>query len=407
MEVIASHVREAGGRACLVGGCVRDQLLGRPVKDWDVEVYGLPRDQLEKTLRRLGRVDAVGRSFGVFKSRPAGWRGEEIDVSIPRRDSKVGPGHRGIAVEGDPHMSVREACRRRDLTINAILFDLHTQSFVDPWGGIDDMERRILRPVDEETFLEDPLRALRAAQFAARLGFEPTEDLTALCRRAPLDELPAERIQGEWEKLLLKGVRPSTGLAFAADAAIDQRVFPEATAAAHPTASQLLDALVSHRDAVAGRGRKWALMLGGWLYGTTSAVIETTLDRLWLHRVERYDLRPVVHALAALTPPAQEVCALRRLSTRVELDLALRLLTARGHDMTEARRIATDHGIVHSAPPPLVLGRDLLRAGIAPGPQVGVLLRAAYDAQLDGDLQDADDALAFVLARASAEAKPS
>ncbi len=172
-----------------------------------MEVFGLPEDDLERLLRRLGRIDAVGRSFGVYKLRPRGWQdGREIDVAIPRRDSKIGPGHRGIDVVGDPDMSIREAARRRDLTVNAILWDIVADELIDPWNGLSDLRDRVLRAVDEQTFLEDPLRALRVVQFAARLSFAPTERLLQICRSAALDELPAERVRSEWEKLLFKSV---------------------------------------------------------------------------------------------------------------------------------------------------------------------------------------------------------
>ena len=388
----------------MVGGCVRDHLLDRPVKDWDVEVFGLPGARLESLLRKLGRVDAVGRSFGVYKSRPRGWRGEEIDVSIPRRDSKVGPGHRGIAVEGDPNMSIREAARRRDLTINAIMYDLQVNAIVDPWGGLDDLHTRVLRPVDAETFLEDPLRALRAAQFAARLGFTPSADLTSLSRTASLDELPAERVQVEWEKLLLKGSVPSRGFAFARQANILQRVFPEAAASDGPDVDVRIDAMVRHRESVSGRGRRWALMLAAWLRGLETAAIEATLDRLWLHRVERCDLRPTVHALASRSMPTEPTDReLRELSTAVEVDLALCLAETLGTDTSLARTRARELGVLHAPPPALVQGRDLMAAGVRPGPRIGELLRETYAAQLRGEFQDREDALAYVLARASSD----
>jgi tRNA nucleotidyltransferase (CCA-adding enzyme) len=299
-------------------------------------------------------------------------------------------------------MPIREAARRRDLTINAIMYDRQTDTNVDPWGGVDDLHNRQLRPVDAKTFLEDPLRALRAAQFAARLGFTPTPDLTSLSRTATLNELPAERVQVEWEKLLLKGSVPSLGFAFARQANILQRVFPEAAASDGPDVDARIDAMVSHRESVSGRGRRWALMLAAWLRGLDSAAIDATLDRLWLHRVERYDLRPTVHALASRSVVGEPTDRdLRELSTAVELDLALRVAETLGTDTSQARVRAHELGVLHAPPPALVQGRDLMAAGIRPGPRVGELLRETYAAQLRGELQEREDALAFVLARAS------
>ena len=210
---LLATLRAEGGTPYVVGGAVRDFLLGLRPKDFDVEVFGLPAARLEPLLGAHGRVDAVGQAFRVYKL--SGVEGAEgaVDVALPRRDSKVGPGHRGIAVEGDPSLSIEEAARRRDFTMNAMLFDPATGQFLDPWGGRRDLDARLLRAVDARTFGEDPLRALRAVQFAARYELEVDEATAALCAAMPLAELPAERVFGEIEKLLLKARRPSLGLA--------------------------------------------------------------------------------------------------------------------------------------------------------------------------------------------------
>ena len=151
---IAERVRDAGGKALVVGGWVRDRLLGQPSKDVDIEVFGLDPSVLKKLLRRMGRVSTVGESFTVYKLWIDGQEGD-IDVSIPRRESKTGRGHRGFTVEGDPSMPVEEAARRRDFTVNAILYDPLDESYVDPYDGREDLDGRILRAVDPETFVED------------------------------------------------------------------------------------------------------------------------------------------------------------------------------------------------------------------------------------------------------------
>ncbi len=217
---IAQAVRDAGGRALIVGGWVRDRLLGRDAKDIDVEVYGLPADRLKELLTRIGPVNTVGESFTVYKV--AG-----LDVSLPRRESKTGRGHKGFEVTGDPTMSIEEAARRRDFTINAIAWDPLTDEYLDPFHGREDLERRILRAVDPRTFGEDSLRVLRAVQFAARFEATLDPDTLALCRIIPLDDLPAERIWGEVEKLLLRPARPSIGLTAARDLHVVERLWPE------------------------------------------------------------------------------------------------------------------------------------------------------------------------------------
>ena len=201
-----------GGRPFIVGGAVRDALLGLPAKDLDIEVFGLPAEAVREVLAAFGPVNAVGEAFTVFKL--SGLEGIEgaVDVSLPRRDSKAGPGHRGILAVGDPSLSLEEASRRRDFTINALLFDPVRGEVHDPHGGARDLAARILRAVDASHFGEDPLRALRAVQLAARFELTVDPATAELCRSMPLRELPAERVLGEIEKLLLEARRPSIGL---------------------------------------------------------------------------------------------------------------------------------------------------------------------------------------------------
>src|SRR6185369_14771336 len=174
-ELVRS-VHRAGGRAMLVGGCVRDELMGVEPKDWDLEVYGIQPEKLREILDSFGSVNVVGEAFTVFKI------GSHLDVSIPRRERKIGTGHRGFAIEGDPDMSFAEACSRRDFTINAILKDPLTGEIIDPFDGQGDIERRLLKHVSSETFAEASLRVLRAAQFAARFEFEIDPQTIEICR---------------------------------------------------------------------------------------------------------------------------------------------------------------------------------------------------------------------------------
>ncbi len=190
----------------LVGGCVRDELMHIEPKDFDIEVYGIEPNKLREILDSFGKVDAVGEAFTVYKI------GEDLDVALPRRERKVGRGHKGFVVEGDPKMSFEEAAKRRDFTINAILQDVLTGEIIDIYGGRKDIENKILRVVSKETFAEDSLRVLRAAQFAARFEFDIDEETVEICRQIDLTDLPKERIWGELEKLLLKSQKPSIGL---------------------------------------------------------------------------------------------------------------------------------------------------------------------------------------------------
>src|SRR6267143_3612560 len=163
---LATAVRGGGGRALLVGGCVRDLLMQIEPTDWDLEVYGVEPASLRALLDRFGPVNVVGEAFTVYKLGP------DLDVSIPRRERKSGRGHRAFVIEGDPSMTIAEASRRRDFTINAILEDPLTGEIIDPFGGQKDIQQKILKAVSADTFSEDSLRVLRAAQLAARFEFD-------------------------------------------------------------------------------------------------------------------------------------------------------------------------------------------------------------------------------------------
>ena len=218
---VATAVRDAGGRALVVGGWVRDHLLQVRSKDVDVEVFGLDVERLEALLARFGNVHAVGRAFGVYRV-----GGIDVDFSLPRRDSKRGPGHRGFDVAPDPSLDFAEAARRRDLTVNSIGIDPLTGEVLDPHGGRRDLEHRVLRATDPESFPEDPLRGLRVAQLAARLEMSPDNKLVALCRTLDLSELSGERVFEEFGKLLLRAAKPSVGFRVLERTA-QLRFFPE------------------------------------------------------------------------------------------------------------------------------------------------------------------------------------
>lgn len=209
---IAQAVKQAGGYTLLVGGCVRDILLGIIPKDFDLEVYHLTPSRIESLIAKFGKVSEIGKAFSVYKVVFAS--GVGVEISLPRRDSKSGAGHKGFKVTADPYMSIKEAARRRDFTINAILLDPLTSTIYDTFGGIKDLKESRLRVVDEKRFCDDPLRVLRAIQFIARfkLQMEP-KSADVIRKMLPhLKELPAERILEEWKKLLLLAEEPSLGL---------------------------------------------------------------------------------------------------------------------------------------------------------------------------------------------------
>ncbi len=216
--------------ALIVGGYVRDSLLGLNPKDADIEVYGVAPDELKALLKKkFGQVEIVGEAFAVLKVSLGD--GLELDVSIPRRESKTGKGHKDFAVIADPSMTIQEAAQRRDFTVNALAMDPVTGVIFDPFGGQEDIKNRILRVTDSERFQDDPLRVLRAMQFVARLEFtidlESAQLMQEMVSRGELDHLPRERVTTELEKLLVKAKRPSVGFEFGRTIGVIERHFPE------------------------------------------------------------------------------------------------------------------------------------------------------------------------------------
>jgi tRNA nucleotidyltransferase (CCA-adding enzyme) len=437
--LIAERVRAAGGRALIVGGWPRDQLIGIPSKDVDIEVFGVDAPGLRPILESIGRVEAVGESFQVFKI-------GDVDVSLPRRESKAGRGHRGFEVFGDPSLSIEGAARRRDFTINAISWDPLTNEYLDPFNGRADLERRVLRMVDAATFGDDSLRALRALQFAARFNLTVDQETRALCQTIALDDLPSERIWGEFEKLLLAPT-PSIGMQLALEINVVEKLFPELAALVgceqepewHPEGDvwvhtlQVVDEARSRIDDLP-RGPQLAIMLGAVCHDfgkpATTAFLDgrirsidheeqgvapasAFLDRLNVHSIDGYDVRRQVLGIVAqhLKPgmwfkTRDEVGdgAFRRLAQKVDLELLARLAKsdclgrrpgtfncdAMDWFLDRARAL----GVEHRAPAPILLGRHLMTIGVTPGPRMGEILKAVYEQQLDGAVSSLEEALA-------------
>ncbi len=447
---IARAVRNAGGRALIVGGWVRDRLLEIDSKDVDLEVYGMAAEPLRRLLEDLGRVNTVGESFTVYKV-------GAIDVALPRRESKVGRGHRGFDVTGDPALSPAEAARRRDFTINTIAWDPLTDAYIDPFDGRADLDQRVLRAVDPATFGDDSLRVLRALQFAARFALRVDEGTKAICRGLPLDDVPAERIWGEIEKLLLLAERPSIGFSLAHDLGIVARLFPELQALVgcpqepewHPEGDVWVHTLLVIDEARQriddlDQPQRIAIMLGAVCHDfgkpSTTAVIEgrirsldhedagvqpacAFLDRLNIHTIDGYDVRRQVYGMVAhhLKPGMWHRArdgvgdgAFRRLAQKVDLELLARLAradclgrtgqfdcSAMDWFLERARAL----GVEHAPPEPLLKGRHVLAFGLEPGPRIGRILKEIYDRQLEGEIKTLDEAI--VAAKRMSAAPPS
>ena len=201
---IARQVVGHGGSTYYVGGFVRDALIGQENKDLDIEVHGITPECLKDILDSLGKLITIGESFGIFSL-----KGYSLDIAMPRKEEVRGQGHKDFDIFVDPFIGTKGASLRRDFTCNALMQDVLTGQIVDHFGGQQDLKQGILRHVNDASFAEDPLRVLRAAQFAARFGFRVAPETIELCRRMDLRHLPRERIEGELKKALLKAERPS------------------------------------------------------------------------------------------------------------------------------------------------------------------------------------------------------
>lgn len=450
---LCQTIRDSGGRAFLVGGWVRDFLRAEESADYDIEVFGLEPDKLRALLAKQGHVNAVGEAFTVYKVKLHQTSGQDalpaVDVSLPRRESKTGRGHRGFVVTGDPWMSYEEAARRRDFTINAIMYDPLAQEYIDPFSGRHDIEQKIIRAVDPATFIEDSLRVLRAMQFAARFEYTIAPETIELCRTIDLSDLPSERIWAEVEKWLLKSRKPSIGLWAAYELGITEKLWPEIHAMYgcpqdpqwHPEGD-----VYTHSGMVIDEARKLiddlpyakkvTVMLGAFCHDfgkpATTKVIDgrirslsheeagiaptqSFLEKLGIFTLENYDVRSQVIALVAnhLTPAhyfkseakGEKVSdgAFRRLAQRVEPELLYRVARAdclgrTGDFKPDAEEWflnkVRELKVVEKPPAPLLLGRHVLGLGLKPGPRIGQITKAVYELQLDGTVTTLDEAIA-------------
>jgi tRNA nucleotidyltransferase (CCA-adding enzyme) len=431
-------------RAYLVGGCVRDWLLRQPVKDFDIEVFGVELDQLAAVLGRWGRVDLVGRSFGVIKLTVG--TGETYDFALPRRDSKVGAGHKGFQVECEPNLPPRDAAARRDFTVNSLMYDLRKRKLLDFFAGESDLSKGILRHTSP-AFVEDPLRVLRGMQFAGRFGFTLAAATAQLCGSivGSYSELAIERVREEWLKWASRSRQPSYGLRCLAESGW-LRHFPEIQAMMgveqdsewHPEGDvwihtgHCLDALAASpewRDAA--EPSRWALTFAVLLHDTGKAattlrelrggrdrvvspghenisarLAETFLARLGMMADVVQRVVPLVanHMVHAEDPTPR---AVRRLAVRLHPATITELATvmiadASGRPPLPQRtppgvdallKRAAELDLESQRPTPILLGRHLLARGRSPGPALGVILKEAFEAQLDGQFQNLDEAL--------------
>ena len=437
---ITKILKKLNGRCILVGGTVRDFFLNKKIsKEFDLEIFGLSPEIIESILVKFGKVCAVGKNFGVLKLSS---HNAEYDFSLPRSENKSGSGHRGFFVKTDSHMSYKKAASRRDFTINSIGYDLLTHEVLDPFKGLSDLKRKKLRHIGP-SFVEDPLRVLRAMQFSARLEFGIAPETIELCKVLNLGELSKERIFEEFRKLLLKAKRPSLGLESAKKLGI-LNYFPELKALIgvpqdpewHPEGDvwnhtmlvvdqaanlkkgdekhdlELMYGALCHdfgkphtTKFIDGRWRSHAHDLKGIL-PTENFLRRMTDNRVLIKQVTKLvkeHLRPI-----QLFKERNRINSgtIRRLSLRVNIpDLVLlakadylgRSLRKSETGYFEAGEWllekAKNMNVCDEKPFPLLLGRHLLSLGMKPGPKMGIILKQAFESQLNGDFQNVKDAI--------------
>jgi len=450
LDQIMRELSAAGYRAVVVGGAVRDALLGGEPKDFDIEVYGVAYDQLAAILARHGRVDLVGKSFGVVKLSAAD---HEYDFSVPRRDSKLGLGHRDFKTTFDPQITPREAASRRDFTINAMAYDPVAEELLDFFGGTDDLKNRVLRATSE-AFAEDPLRVLRGMQLACRFDLRLEPGTAALCRSMLVhySSISRERVAGEFMKWAVKSSHPGRIAEYLAASGWDVH-FPEITRLAgvpqdphwHPEGDVgthtmfVLDAAarIAAREKLEDDDRAvllFAALCHDFAKATTTMLREREGKMRWTswgHEadggpmarafLERIGIKsaivdrvvPMVENHLASSSIGREATprAVRRLALRLApatiTDL-LRLIEAdhSGRPPLEAglpegavhiREMAEAQAVGHGPQAPWILGRHVMPYfNQQPGKHIGEVTAAAYEAQADGAFSNQDEALRWL-----------
>jgi tRNA nucleotidyltransferase (CCA-adding enzyme) len=444
---ISKQLKKQNAKAIIVGGSVRDHFLELPIKDYDIEVYGLDSiEELEKILSQYGSVNLVGKSFGVLKFQ---YDGEEYDFSFPRREQKVGVGHRGFDVEVDGAMNFKEASLRRDFTLNAMGYDIEEQIFLDPYNGRDDMKKALLRHIDDETFVEDPLRVYRAVQFSARFDYALAEETFELCKgmvsKGMLEELAQERIYVEFTKLLLKSPKPSIGFELMRELGM-LRYFPELEALInvpqspiwHPEGDVWIHTMMCIDEMVLLFGKDEKLNLKhifSVLCHDLGKATHTTIEedgriraigheeagveptRTFLYRItnEHDFIASILPLVEHHLKPSQfyrgksKDKAFRKLATKVNIEELVVVAKADFLGRTTEESLL---GIYHAGEwmlerakrlkvenkplPHLLQGRDLIALGLNPSPEFKKILEKLYDLQLNGKISKKEDALEYI-----------
>ena len=402
---IAGEIRDAGGRAYLVGGWVRDAMLGGNCRDYDVEVYDMEQDALVAILSNYGRCNLIGKAFGVIH---LAMKGLSLDFSFPRTESKVGYGHRGFVVKTDAKLTFKEAALRRDFTINAMGMELPELTLCDPYNGVEDLKAGLLRHVGP-AFAEDSLRILRGVQFASRFKLHLAPETVEMCRTLSLDDLSIERLFEEFKKWLLKPGKPSLGLKAFLDIKLDE-YFPEIKPLAGnwDHLGELLDNLSCVQTFT--DGERMVVMFAALLSGNaTDGHCDEDSVLKFLARITNemklvkgvplllryaFTLKPEGDLDAVILPSDTEI---RRLSVTLNGLRQLVPFIACNPLVDENKRKSFAEALVaraeqlavyEKAPVAYLTGKMLMDLGVKPGKQMGELIKQSFELQLDGEIAD-------------------
>lgn len=404
VKKISSILESAGASDIfLVGGCVRDLFSGYASKDYDLEVYGISYNKMADALRCHFKVSEVGQSFRVLKV------GNDVDLAIPRRESKTGVGHCAFMVTDDPKMTFQEAASRRDFTINAIGMRADG-SVCDPFSGIEDLKRGILR-APTEAFCEDPLRVLRAMQFAARFRLKMDSHTIELCQRVlpEFSSLSAERIYEEWSKWAIKGIAPEIGLDILKEThwitcfpelnsllLHDSEAFPNL----RTRCARMRKIITEYQlDSFHSAVLMFAMLGCNFIPpGNITEFLRNMKAPYYLLKL----VEPLVrHVHDAVIFPCSE-SAVRRLAVLIKpANIKLWYLLCMAYGIPDSTLLPWKEkaillGIYEKHPEKILYGKHLLKLGVPPGCHMGEILNRAWEAQLDGAFNDLDGALLWV-----------
>ncbi|WP_323595225.1 CCA tRNA nucleotidyltransferase [Aliarcobacter butzleri] len=372
---ILNDLQELGSKPILVGGCVRDSFLNKKIKDYDVEIFNFySLEILEKSLKKFGNVNLVGKSFGVLTLKIDEY---DFDFSLPRIEKKVGNSHTDFEVSTNANLSFKEAAIRRDFTINAIGYDYFKNEILDPFGGMNDLKNKIIKHIDDKTFVEDSLRVYRSVQFASRFEFKIDENTKILCKKivssGELKFLPKERVFEELKKLFLKSKKPSLGLNLLKEfniMNIEQYI------------EEIDNLAFILKDKNYDDFRKLYLFYSCLCKGmnedeTFSFIKNLTDDKKFIKNI----------LILNETNLTNDIKMLKRLSLKLKLEDLIVLNQAFKNQISlEVFEILKNLDILNTPIKPLVLGKDLIKLGFVPSEKFKEILDFAFDLQIEDDL---------------------